>query len=89
MRYSGGVKKLIFALLVTPSSLFAQCAMCAKSLEASRESGGPDIGAGFHWGMLFMLGMLFPLAGGLVGLVAYAARGANEATEDPAPDGDG
>ena len=34
---------------------------------------------GFHWGMLFMLGMLFLLVVGLVGLVVYAAKGATMA----------
>lgn len=88
VRYLGGVQKVtgfltrwsvfIFAI-VRPGFLPAQCAMCAKSLEAGGGSGGPNVGAGFHWGMLFLIGMVFTLVAALVGLVVYAARGATVA----------
>lgn len=55
-------------LWAAPGSLLAQCAMCGAAAEAG------DVGRGLAISILFMLGTLFSLAGGVVLLVMRAGR---------------
>lgn len=65
----------VTAVWLTPSNLLAQCAMCRESIDASSGGGQGDLGAGFSWAVLFMLGMFFSLLAAVVGLFIYASRG--------------
>ncbi len=60
--------------LSAPAQLFSQCVMCRESVAASRGPGQGDLALGFNWGILFLLGTLMLLLGGVAGLVVYTAK---------------
>jgi hypothetical protein len=85
-RVSSAVQLLLLLLIfnAATSPLWAQCAMCGESVAAGRKEGGGDLALGLNFGILFLLGTVFTLAGGLVGVMVYAARGAARVPEPAA-----
>jgi di/tricarboxylate transporter len=63
---------VVFAFL--SARAVAQCAMCARSLESGADSSPGALAQGFYWSILFLLGVLFTLAGVVAALVLLEAR---------------